>query len=159
MDPNTSTNLRLRDAKQTTLNSIPINDAKVPVVDDTKTTKKDNEQREPGRFSRAKEQCVGCCTPCLMSRNPLSKNPTIFERFRHGLMLPPHGHVATYLQFGIVCLQIWIILYALTHGEALPGGNLYSLLILFIAGVIGGYFISFIHLPPLLGNHLFLSSV
>ena len=43
-------------------------------------------------------------------------------------------------------------MYALTHGEAMPGGNLYSLLILFIACAIGGYVISFIHLPPLLGN-------
>ncbi|CAC5368291.1 SLC9B1_2 [Mytilus coruscus] len=66
-------------------------------------------------------------------------------------MLPLHGNVATYLQFTVVCVQLWIIIYSLTHGQALPGGNLFSLLILFIGCAIGGYFISLIRLPPLLG--------
>jgi len=67
-------------------------------------------------------------------------------------MLPPHGNLAFYIQFFVVMLQIWVVLYSLTHSEALPGGNFYSLLILFVCCAIGGYVVSFVNLPPLLGK-------
>ena len=139
-----ATELRLRDAKLGTPNSTSTNDVKVAVADDTKVA-------EQGTFSKLKSGCIGCCAPCLRSQNPRPDNPAVFQKIRHGFMLPPQGNIASYLQVAIICAQIWIVLYALTHGEALPGGNLYSLLILFIACVIGGYIISFLHLPPLLG--------
>ena len=150
MEPNGTSALRLRDTKQqdTDPRGNSTNEVKVAVADQTKV--KTNE--EQGRFSKLRERCITCCTPCLRSRNPRPDNPNLFQRLRHGLMLPPQGNLASYLQFAIVCVQIWIVMYALTHGEAMPGGNLYSLLILFIACAIGGYVISFIHLPPLLGN-------
>ncbi|KAK3087377.1 hypothetical protein FSP39_005190 [Pinctada imbricata] len=69
----------------------------------------------------------------------------------YGIRLPPHGSLASYLQFAIICLQIWGILVALTQDQGLPGGNLFSLLVLFVACVFGGYVISFVNLPPLLG--------
>ena len=146
MEPNGKSDLRLRDTKQHDAN-----DTKHP---GSSTKAKVYEDR--GRLSKLKERCITCCTPCLRSRNPRPDNPNLFQQLRHGLMLPPQGNLASYLQFAIVCIQIWIVMYALTHGEALPGGNLYSLLILFIACAAGGYLISFIHLPPLLGNQLFL---
>ena len=158
MEPNGTAELRLRETKQHAIGNdtkVPgnsTNEVKVVVADETNV--KGNQ--EQGRFSKMKESCTTCCTPCLRSRNPLPDNPNVFQRFRHALMLPPRGNLASYLQCAIVCVQIWIVMYALTHGEAMPGGNLYSLLILFIACAIGGYVISFIHLPPLLGNQMFL---
>jgi hypothetical protein len=107
---------------------------------------------KPGKIDQMQETCTVCCIPCLTSHNPLPEYPSLFERFRHGLMLPLHGNLATYIQFGVVCLQLWIILYTLTHGQAMPEGNFFSLLILFVGCAIGGYFISFLRLPPLLGK-------
>ena len=160
MEPNGTADLRQRDTKHAIENDAKVhnnstNDVNVVVFDDKKVNVVTTETKEQGRLSKLKHGCIGCCTPCLRSRNPLPSNPNLFQRFRNGLMFPPQGNLASYLQFAVVCIQIWIVMYALTHGEALPGGNLFSLLILFIACAIGGYFISFIHLPPLLGNLFF----
>lgn len=111
-------------------------------------------EEESGACSRLKESCTVCCIPCLASHNPLPENAGRFERFKHAFMLPPRGNLAFYIQFVVVMVQIWIVLYSLTHGAALPGGNFYSLLILFICCGIGGYVISFVNLPPLLGKNI-----
>lgn len=103
------------------------------------------------RCSQPQDNC-SCCIPCLTSHNPLPENANIFQKIRHSFMLPLHGSIASYIQFAVVCLQIWIVLYTLTHTEALPGGNYYSLLLLFICCAVGGYLISFANLPPLLGT-------
>ncbi|KAK3588170.1 hypothetical protein CHS0354_012235 [Potamilus streckersoni] len=103
------------------------------------------------RFSRLKERGYQCCIPCLQRHNPLPENANFFQRIRASFLLPPHGNVAYCLQFVLICLQIWTVLFALTRTEALLSGNLFSLLMLFIACVLGGYLISFIRLPPLLG--------
>ena len=52
----------------------------------------------------------------------------------------------------IVALPIiWGVLIAITGKEALPEGNLFSILSLLLLAQIGGYIASLIHLPPLLG--------
>ncbi|KAL4217023.1 Sodium/hydrogen exchanger 9B2 [Mactra antiquata] len=109
------------------------------------------DDEEVDRCIKLEENCTKCCIPCLTSHNPLPENASCGEKLMDAFRLPPHGKIASYLQFFVVCLQIWIVLYTLTHQEALPGGNFYSLLILFVCCVIGGYFISFVNLPPLLG--------
>lgn len=105
-----------------------------------------------GKCARLHDQCTVCCIPCLSSHNPLPENASAWERFKHAFMLPPRGNVAFYVQFVVVMLQIWVVLYSLLHAEALPGGNFFSLLMLFIFTAIGGYLISFVNLPPLLGK-------
>ena len=121
--------------------------------DEVQMRNKKVSQKLASKMDYVQDTCTTCCIPCLVSHNPLPENPSRAQRLKHAFMLPLHGNVATYLQFGIVCIQLWIILYSLTHGEAMPGGNLYSLLILFIFCAIGGYFISLIRLPPLLGKN------
>lgn len=122
-------------------------------VKDVNTEKRDVTDDDAGdRCLQLEEKCTQCCIPCLTSHNPLPENASFVEKVADAFRLPPHGSIASYLQFFVVCLQIWIVLYTLTHQEALPGGNFYSLLILFVFCVIGGYFISFINLPPLLGK-------
>jgi hypothetical protein len=118
--------------------------------DEDKITVKD-------KCEQLQENCRSCCMPCLTSQNQLPENANIFQKIKHGFMLPPHGNLASYVQFAVVCLQIWIVLYTLTHAEALPGGNLFSLLVLFVCCAVGGYLISFAHLPPLLGKKIFKS--
>ncbi|CAG2225679.1 SLC9B1_2 [Mytilus edulis] len=120
--------------------------------DEDEDNKKDNESNKtPSKIDQIQDTCTTCCIPCLTSHNPLPEYPSRIQRLGHAFMLPLHGNVATYLQFTVVCVQLWIIIYSLTHGQALPGGNLFSLLILFIGCAIGGYLISLIRLPPLLG--------
>lgn len=90
--------------------------------------------------------------PCLRNQNPLPENPTVCQKIKDMFLLPPHGIVGFILQITIVCLQIWGILAAITGSGAMPGGNFFSLLVLFVLCVIGGRLISLVNLPPLLGN-------
>lgn len=89
--------------------------------------------------------------PCLRKANPLPENPTMLDKIKDMFLLPPHGIVGFILQITIICLQIWGILAAITGSEAMPGGNFFSLLVLFVLCVIGGRLISLANLPPLLG--------
>lgn len=91
--------------------------------------------------------------PCLRKANPLPENPTVCDKIKDMFLLPPHGIVGFILQITIICLQIWGILAAITGSEAMPGGNFFSLLVLFVLCVIGGRLISLANLPPLLGKH------
>ncbi|KAL3831362.1 hypothetical protein ACJMK2_023115 [Sinanodonta woodiana] len=127
-----------------------------PIDDAAKVTNNNTEMLKlPGgferTFSRLKERGHQCCIPCLRSHNPLPENANFFQRLRAGLLLPPEGNIAYYVQFVFICLQIWVVLFSLTRTDALLNGNLFSLLILFIACVLGGYLISFIRVPSLLG--------
>ncbi|KAJ8306577.1 hypothetical protein KUTeg_017122, partial [Tegillarca granosa] len=103
---------------------------------------------EQSKCSSAMEKI---CMPCLRRFHPLPENPNICQRLAHSFMLPLQGNIAQYIQFIIICLQIWAVLIALTRDQGLPGGNFFSLLVLFVCCVIAGYLISFIRLPPLLG--------
>ena len=114
--------------------------------------KRVEKEAKPTTCTRLHESCITCCIPCLKSHHPLPETPSKSQRLRHAFMLPPNGNLAFYVQFVVVCIQIWIVLYAFTKGEALPGGNFFSLLILFVCCAVGGYLMSFIHLPPLLGK-------
>ena len=114
----------------------------------------DDDESVCDRCPQLQESCSSCCIPCLTSHNPLPDNANIFQKIRYGVMFPPHGNLATYFQFAVVCLQVWIILYSWTNTEALPGGNYFSLLVLFVCCAIGGYLISFVNLPPLLGKNI-----
>lgn len=90
--------------------------------------------------------------PCLRKTNPLPENPTVCDKIKDMFLLPPQGIVGFILQITIICLQIWGILAAITGSEAMPGGNFFSLLVLFVLCVIGGRLISLTNLPPLLGK-------
>lgn len=62
------------------------------------------------------------------------------------------GRCAQYAQFCVICASVWIVLYSVSGEQSLPGGNLFSLLVLFAGAVVGGHVFSLIHLPPLLGK-------
>nr|XP_034314454.1 sodium/hydrogen exchanger 9B2 [Crassostrea gigas] len=61
------------------------------------------------------------------------------------------GRCAQYAQFCVICASVWIVLFSVSGEQSLPGGNLFSLLVLFAGAVAGGHVFSLIHLPPLLG--------
>ena len=105
-----------------------------------------------GKFRNGIARVKSCVSQCLTSHNPLPENPSLRQRVCHAFRLPPHGHIAVYIRFAVICLQIWAALYCFSHREALPGGNLFSLFILFFSCAVGGCLISFVNLPPLLGK-------
>lgn len=160
--------LRLRDVKPQVDDVTPQVDDVNPHVDDTIETilnggiqneancntdinTKEENITYKDKFRKLKKIGDSCCSPCLTSHNPLPEDANIFQKVRHAFMLPPHGILATYLQIAILYIEIWMFAYTLIHKEALPGANIFSLLTLFFCCSIGGYLISLINLPPLLG--------
>lgn len=66
------------------------------------------------------------------------------------------GRCALYAQFCFICVSVWIVLFSVSRDQSLPGGNLFSLLVLFTGAITGGHVFSLIHLPPLLGEYVIL---
>ncbi|KAK3091769.1 hypothetical protein FSP39_022505 [Pinctada imbricata] len=95
--------------------------------------------------------CHACCKPCRTKYHPLPPKASIFQRLKFAFMCPPHGNIAMYIQFVVLMAMSWAVLVALTQENAMPGGNLFALIVLFAGSVIGGYIFSLIRLPPLLG--------
>ena len=55
------------------------------------------------------------------------------------------------LTYTVLLLLTWGSLYSITGHHAAPGGNLFSLLVLFVCSVVGGKVSQACGLPPLLG--------
>ncbi|XP_041363754.1 sodium/hydrogen exchanger 9B2-like isoform X2 [Gigantopelta aegis] len=118
-------------------------------------------RHESGRQSNKKgshKRCLWCrlfchwCTlPLRTEQNPLPSSPSFCERFKFAFLCPPHGRVGGFLFLFVLFFTWWGVLIAVTDKDALPGGNLFSLLILFISCWIGGYLMTLIRLPALLG--------
>ncbi|XP_062598596.1 sodium/hydrogen exchanger 9B2-like [Saccostrea cucullata] len=71
--------------------------------------------------------------------------------FRNMCTFEPRGVLAMMVQFFVLLLMVWTVTLSITDQSALPGGHLFSLIILFVSAVSGGYIFSLIRLPPLLG--------
>ena len=109
---------------------------------------------------KTSKRCVWCrlwCDRCTASlrtdHNPLPDTPSSCERFKFAFLCPPHGRVGGFMFLLVLFFTLWGVLVAITDNEALPGGNLFSLLVLFFTCWFGGYLISFLRLPPLLGKY------
>ena len=96
--------------------------------------------------------CHSCTKPFRTKYNPLPREPMLAQRFKHAIMCPPHGNLAKYILFIITFLMVWAVLISLTGDEGIPGGNFFSLCVLFFACIVGGYLVTFMRLPPLLGK-------
>ena len=87
----------------------------------------------------------------LTKHNQLSSQPSFGEKLCYAFRCPPHGNVGQGLTLLVLLLLTWGVLVAITGSQALPGGNLFSLLVLFVCSVLGGMAVEAIGLPPLLG--------
>ena len=99
--------------------------------------------------------CHSCTKPARTKYNPLPEEPSCLQRFKFGLLCPPHGNLAKYIMFIVMFGVAWAVAISVTGAGGLPGGNFFSLCVLFFACVVGGYLVTFIKLPPLLGKLLF----
>nr|XP_054109083.1 sodium/hydrogen exchanger 9B1 isoform X1 [Callithrix jacchus]XP_054109084.1 sodium/hydrogen exchanger 9B1 isoform X1 [Callithrix jacchus]XP_054109085.1 sodium/hydrogen exchanger 9B1 isoform X1 [Callithrix jacchus]XP_054109086.1 sodium/hydrogen exchanger 9B1 isoform X1 [Callithrix jacchus] len=70
---------------------------------------------------------------------------------------PLRGVLNVIITNGVILIMIWCLTWSILGSEALPGGNLFGLLIIFYSAIIGGKFLELIRiplvppLPPLLG--------
>ena len=95
--------------------------------------------------------CSACVNPCMTKYNPLPDTSTFRQRLLYAFMCPAHGVVAEWCNLALVMFIIWAVLWSMTVQEALPGGNLFALLILVVMGILAGELVKKINLPPLLG--------
>ncbi|GFN81860.1 mitochondrial sodium/hydrogen exchanger 9b2-like, partial [Plakobranchus ocellatus] len=89
--------------------------------------------------------------PFLASSHPLQEDASLLRKIGQWFLCPPSGKVAAVLVAVLIFVVWWASLIAITKDEALPGGSMYPMLILFIGAWCGGYIIKPTTLPPLLG--------
>lgn len=87
----------------------------------------------------------------LYEKNILPEHPTCAERVHHAFLCPPHGRVADIIVKLLLGLLVWLTALSVFKDDALPGGNIFALLVLVYSAFVGGYVVSLIRLPPLLG--------
>nr|XP_054773082.1 sodium/hydrogen exchanger 9B2-like [Lytechinus pictus] len=109
------------------------------------------QEKSEGCPARCSSCCHQLCRPCLVDFHPLPSQPTRCQRFRYFLMCPPHGDLARWLTILLLVVLTWVVLWAVTGSEALPGGNLFALFILVVSCKAGGLAVEVIKLPALLG--------
>ena len=115
---------------------------------------KENIEEQPSRCDRCNESCIKCLKPILHEYHPLPNNPDRLQRFQNSLYCPPHGRIGAFLFVVVIGAVWWAVLWSITGTQALPGGNLFSLFLLFFFCWCGGYLIQLIRLPPLLGEFI-----
>ncbi|KAG0724532.1 Sodium/hydrogen exchanger 9B2 [Chionoecetes opilio] len=96
--------------------------------------------------------CDACCRCCLRANQRLPDQPTVAQRLKYSLTCPPHGKVGDALLWLLIGTAIWGCLIAITGSLALPGGNLFSLSVLYVAAVLSGRASAALGMPPLLGS-------
>lgn len=104
------------------------------------------------RCAKLRICCHSCTKPVRTKYNPLPDDAELMDRFKYWFMCPPHGKLARYMMFVLMFFIAWVVVISITGAAGMPGGNFFSLVILFFGCVVGGYLVVFIRLPPLLGK-------
>ena len=97
--------------------------------------------------------CILCCQSCLQENVQLPEHPSIGQRFKYGLSCPPHGPLAFFLLRLLVIGLFYGVCWAVVKEDALPGGNIFSLVVLLVLCMVAGYLCEKIRLPSLLGKN------
>ncbi|CAG5128446.1 unnamed protein product [Candidula unifasciata] len=91
------------------------------------------------RCSSVTALCSKCFRPLLASSHPLPENPSIPRQIGQWFFFPPSGKVAAVLLACVLFASWWAVLISISKTEALPGGSLFPMLILFIGSwCVGG---------------------
>ncbi|XP_071552701.1 sodium/hydrogen exchanger 9B2-like isoform X2 [Panulirus ornatus] len=104
------------------------------------------------KYSKKLISSCSCCKSLLRSHHELPEHPTVVELVKYSFTCPPHGRVGDCLIWLVAGLALWGCLISITGDLALPGGNFFSLLVLYVTAVLAGEGAKFTGLPPLLGS-------
>ncbi|KAL7641363.1 UNVERIFIED_CONTAM: hypothetical protein RMT77_008502 [Armadillidium vulgare] len=121
---------------------------------DSKTSEKEGpseEEREVTKWKHFKNEVHSFRRPFMQKHNTLPPDPSKGERLKYAFSCPPHGKVGRFLTYLLLFILFWGSLVYIVHDMALPGGTIFSLLILIVTAQLGGMLVAKIHLPPLLG--------
>ncbi|KAB7506620.1 Mitochondrial sodium/hydrogen exchanger 9B2 [Armadillidium nasatum] len=121
---------------------------------DSKTSEKEGpteEEREVTKWKHFKNEVHSLRRPFMQKHNTLPPDPSKGERLKYAFSCPPHGKIGRFLTYLLLFILFWGSLVYIVHDMALPGGTIFSLLILVVTAQIGGMLVAKIHLPPLLG--------
>ena len=72
-------------------------------------------------------------------------------------MCPIHGRLAHFTVLILLAGFLYGALWSVTGQDALPGGNLFTIFVLFVCCYVAGLLIGKIRLPPLLGKYAVIS--
>ncbi|GFR84750.1 mitochondrial sodium/hydrogen exchanger 9B2-like [Elysia marginata] len=121
------------------------------MADDTDKKNTEDQALPPSCCSGLRTCFLSCTRPCLAESHPLRRDAPCWRRLLDNFLCPPHSRSGAVLFIAIFSVTGWATLLAMTGEAALPGGNLFSLAVLFIACWCGGYLVNLMRLPPLLG--------
>ncbi|CAL4065695.1 unnamed protein product, partial [Meganyctiphanes norvegica] len=77
--------------------------------------------------------------------------PGCADRLKYAISCPPHGKFGRALTWFVLFLLLWGSLISVTGDASLPGGNLFTILVLFVAAKLLGMAVDLVKIPPLLG--------
>jgi len=103
-------------------------------------------------YMSCQSRCLMCCRPCMTKFNPLPEKPSRCQRLKYVFLCPPHGKIGQWLTSLLAVTFFYGALWGIVGDDALPGGNIFAIFMIFIFCVIGGMLIEKIRLPPLLGD-------
>lgn len=113
----------------------------------------DKEAAEMTNMCPRLRHCIQhCIQPVLVESHPLTADAPWYQRFLNNFFCPPHSRMGGIIFMIVLTSCIWVTLFSVTGEEALPGGNLFALLALFVLCWTGGYIARLTRLPSLLGK-------
>ncbi|XP_042891567.1 sodium/hydrogen exchanger 9B2-like isoform X1 [Penaeus japonicus] len=120
---------------------------------DRESEKKLSDSEEVGTtYSRKLVSFCDCCQSILRSQHELREHPTALELIKYAFTCPPHGKVGNCLLWLLIGFAFWGCLISITGEEALPGGNFFSLIVLYVFAMLAGEAVKHLGLPSLLGS-------
>ena len=120
----------------------------------TDPTEKSSVHNASGCCSGLGSLIHSCTRPCMAESHPLPRDAPWWRRLLDNFLCPPHSRAGAVIFIVIFAVAGWATLLSMTGDAALPGGNLFSLAVLFVACWCGGYIVGLMRLPPLLGETL-----
>ncbi|XP_039273607.2 sodium/hydrogen exchanger 9B2-like isoform X1 [Styela clava] len=94
-----------------------------------------------------------CPENCLV-KNVLKPGPDapVCQKIKYAFVCPPHGTVERFSTNVLLLLLSWAVPWSILGDDCLPGTNIFGLIAVIDACVVGGFLVSIIqipHLPPL----------
>lgn len=122
------------------------------VEEEEETANSARESHSDVRCKSLKKSCHKCWKPVRTKYNPLPEKASKLQRAKFAFLCPPHGKLGDFAAAVLTFLIFWAVLIGVTGDEAVPGGNIFALVMLFLCCVVCGHLAAIIRLPALLGN-------